>query len=33
VKPLAFAEFHDVVRSICDYWLALNVPPPEEGLS
>jgi CheY-like chemotaxis protein len=33
VKPLAFAEFQDVVRSICDYWLALNVPPPEQGLS
>jgi CheY-like chemotaxis protein len=30
VKPISFEGFCEVVAKISDYWLALNVPPPEE---
>ncbi len=29
VKPIVFGEFVKVVRAIGDYWLTLNVGPPE----
>jgi two-component system response regulator len=29
VKPVDFAEFIRVVRAISDYWLTLNVGPPQ----
>ena len=28
VKPISFSGFLEVIRSISDYWLALNVNPP-----
>jgi CheY-like chemotaxis protein len=30
VKPVSFEGFLDVVRSIGDYWLTLNMGPPKE---
>ena len=30
VKPVSFEGFLDVVRSIGDYWLSLNMGPPRE---
>jgi two-component system, response regulator len=30
VKPVSFEGFLDVVRSIGDYWLTLNLGPPKE---
>ena len=27
IKPVAYEEYIGTVRQICDYWLALNVPP------
>lgn len=30
VKPISFDGFLDVVRQVGDYWLTLNIAPPEE---
>jgi CheY-like chemotaxis protein len=30
VKPVSFAGFLEVVRQVADYWLILNVGPPEQ---
>ena len=30
VKPVSFDGFIDVIRHIGDYWLTLNIAPPEE---
>ena len=30
VKPVSFEGFLDVVRTIGDYWLSLNMGPPRE---
>ena len=32
VKPAAPQDMLEVIRGIGLYWLALNVPPPEDGL-
>ncbi len=31
VKPLSFEGFLDVVAKIADYWITLNIAPPENG--
>lgn len=31
VKPISFSGFLDVVKTIGDYWLTLNVEPPMDG--
>jgi len=31
VKPVSFDQFLDVIQQISDYWLLLNVGPPQTG--
>lgn len=32
VKPISFEGFLEVVNQVTDYWIALNVEPPVNGI-